>query len=175
MKPRVLYFIKSQDFIITQIIYFSSALLSVSSKTVAICLLFHIGYANLNFFFFGNLKLLEMFVCRDFLQVQFFRIFLIPLFYYIQKLIFMIQINLKTSNTSKDMLMNRHRHMYFCSFNVDMPGYDCSCGGRYDRGSQGLRGKGNLYMWHFVKINVHLMSRNVSKSFRQYFSSSCGW
>lgn len=27
----------------------------------------------------------------------------------------MIQINLKTSNTSKDMLISRHRHIYFSS------------------------------------------------------------
>lgn len=49
VKPRVLYFIKSQNFIITKNIYFSSGLLSISSKIVAICLLFHLGCTNFNF------------------------------------------------------------------------------------------------------------------------------
>lgn len=47
MKPRVLYFIESQNFIFTKNMYSSSGLLSISSKIVAICLLFYLGYANL--------------------------------------------------------------------------------------------------------------------------------
>lgn len=58
----------------------------------------------------------------------------------------MIQSNLKTSNTSKDMLMNRHRHMYFSSFNVDMPGYDCGWGGRYDSVTRTERKRKSLHV-----------------------------
>lgn len=48
MKSRVLYFIKAQNFIITKNIYFSSDMLSIFSKNIAICFVFHLGYANLN-------------------------------------------------------------------------------------------------------------------------------
>lgn len=72
------------------------------------------------------------------------------------------------------MLMNRHRHIHFSSLvgicqamSAVVVGDMTECHKDWERG--------NLYSGHFVKINLHLMSRNVSKSFRYYFSASCGW
>lgn len=68
--------------------------------------------------------------------------------------------------------MNRQQTYIFIS-DMDMPIHDYNCERRCGKESLGLREKRNIYIWHFVKVNVHLMFRCVSGSFRLYFPSSC--